>query len=716
MSSTSPIFPVSFSDIDVECWGGIKEDKRCEFAQAGEKVRGLLPDSMIHRWALDKANLKRANPEDGASKLYRPILDPYEFRLLELKPGGHNDALQGSLHHCSLELVAIESENNPITWRTPDEERYTWKFALPVNNLTAPMQYTALSYSWGPPVFEGKISCDGHEKAITRSLETALRHFRKEDCSVVFWIDQICINQDDNGEKESQIPLMSSIYRHSLNTVIWLGEASPGSDLAIRLLEDINVLLQFNDSSISPEDFERLGLPQADSESWKALWSLLGRSWFSRLWIIQEVILSTSPWAMCGYDCISWSKLSTSCYHLVTCGISRWLQQTQAPIQDARTRTNDQGDLCQLASGLGEVKEQCGQGQSGPPLLGLLVKTRHAQCYDARDRIYGLLGVCYHGDAAAVRVSYAQEYTAASLFHDMALHYLQPKPGSPINNVLTCVDHESPDLPSWVPDWRLPRETESLGYSSFSRNIYHATGTGSPPVSERVQITNIEERSQLSIRGILVDKLVRTSDQFIEPDLTYVNSSSENKTLLAAYSFVSSNLDLFSPVKEHGVFSSFWHTLVAGQDAGGMVRCPESYAEIFSLLLDETTGQSPSLPDQTYSPRQLRPKGKGRLEVASLESRTAGRSFQDVRAALRRVTRKRRLGITSKGYLGLFPRYCKNGDLLYLVEGCHVPFLLRPAGDIEGGHRLVGECYVHGIMDGEALKLESADKADIVLV
>lgn len=57
-----------------------------------------------------------------------------------------------------------------------------------------------------------------------------------------------------------------------------------------------------------------------------------------------------------------------------------------------------------------------------------------------------------------------------------------------------------------------------------------------------------------------------------------------------------------------------------------------------------------------------------------------------------------------KEWIGLAPSVAKEGDIICILHGCSVPVLLRPR--LESGEtlfRLVGECYVHGIMDGEAI-------------
>jgi hypothetical protein len=54
---------------------------------------------------------------------------------------------------------------------------------------------------------------------------------------------------------------------------------------------------------------------------------------------------------------------------------------------------------------------------------------------------------------------------------------------------------------------------------------------------------------------------------------------------------------------------------------------------------------------------------------------------------------------TEKGYLAAVPFVTKVGDFIAVLAGGRVPFVLRPIGD---HYRLVGPCYVHGIMNGEA--------------
>lgn len=69
-------------------------------------------------------------------------------------------------------------------------------------------------------------------------------------------------------------------------------------------------------------------------------------------------------------------------------------------------------------------------------------------------------------------------------------------------------------------------------------------------------------------------------------------------------------------------------------------------------------------------------------------------SFIDL---LRIRTKGRKVLVSEEGYLVLGPRLTEPGDIVTFLDGCRVPFILRPSPD--GSFRLVGEAYVFGVMD-----------------
>ncbi|KAH8731850.1 heterokaryon incompatibility, partial [Phaeosphaeriaceae sp. PMI808] len=58
---------------------------------------------------------------------------------------------------------------------------------------------------------------------IFKNLGAVLRQLRKKGADRVLWTDAVCINQNDNNEKVSQIPLMRCVCEQAEQVYIWLG-------------------------------------------------------------------------------------------------------------------------------------------------------------------------------------------------------------------------------------------------------------------------------------------------------------------------------------------------------------------------------------------------------------------------------------------------------------------------------------------------------------
>lgn len=98
-------------------------------------------------------------------------------------------------------------------------------------------------------------------------------------------------------------------------------------------------------------------------------------------------------------------------------------------------------------------------------------------------------------------------------------------------------------------------------------------------------------------------------------------------------------------------------------------------------------------------------------------------NFVAIDFAITSATIKRRLFFTRNRYMGLGLRNIKPADVVYVFAAGHMPFAVRSnrAGCIPGVgqrscHRLVGDCYIHGIMDGEAMSDYAGKGTEIYLV
>lgn len=210
--------------------------------------------------------------------------------------------------------------------------------------------FATLSYTWGNPfgIFCSEserdttprtdipIICDGKRIEIAENLYRFLIRWRaslaafKENWGESpmpdalerarppseFWIDALCINQQDIEEKNHQVSLMGEIYNKCAKTWIWLGEEDQFSQKAFELLEILANISQDDAGKVErvgkAENMAlliELGLPGFDSWRWFALFALFERQWFRRSWVMQEAALSRDIYVVCGSLCVPWGGL-----------------------------------------------------------------------------------------------------------------------------------------------------------------------------------------------------------------------------------------------------------------------------------------------------------------------------------------------------------------------------------------------------------------------
>ncbi|KAJ3547865.1 hypothetical protein NM208_g1304 [Fusarium decemcellulare] len=185
---------------------------------------------------------------------YAP-LEPLEIRILVLHQGSTTDTVE-----CTLRHVLRDQE-----------------------------QYHALSYEWGEEVrFEPGIIVDDLPVRIRKNLYEALKEVRKPSEDLQLWVDAICINQADLEEKNSQVAMMGETFEKAAGVIAWLGVARDNSDVAMDWMA--------NTSTLS----DKLNGVDADGLEKKAIAALCNRTYWRRVWIIQELYLSKSYDVRCG--------------------------------------------------------------------------------------------------------------------------------------------------------------------------------------------------------------------------------------------------------------------------------------------------------------------------------------------------------------------------------------------------------------------------------
>ena len=181
-----------------------------------------------------------------------------------------------------IRLLTIDSsKGEPATYRL-----------VPYQQKLAP-KYDAVSYCWGEDLTSTLIDCDGSDLCIRKSLSVALPYLADRPKSArPLWIDAICLNQEDNDEKAIHVPLMHEIYKNAMRTIVWLGEPDEDTDVALDFMAEVISHLKNGGSSEDIDDFSR-------EQEWKAIREYLRRPWFTRLWALQEFLLSKAIEILC---------------------------------------------------------------------------------------------------------------------------------------------------------------------------------------------------------------------------------------------------------------------------------------------------------------------------------------------------------------------------------------------------------------------------------
>ncbi|KAI7780576.1 HET-domain-containing [Diaporthe eres] len=189
--------------------------------------------------------------------------------------------------------------------KTPEEE-----FKILEELQKREMEYEALSWCWGKDVAQYVVLIiernSKHEEKtyklrVREQLALALKYLRHRDTVRTLWIDAICIDQDNPGERNHQVQMMSRIYTRAREVCVWLGDGDSSSKIAIDFIT--NEIMELR-------NFDTLSHDKQYTDKWKALMMLMQREWFSRRWVVQEIALANKATIHCGLQSMPWKDFA----------------------------------------------------------------------------------------------------------------------------------------------------------------------------------------------------------------------------------------------------------------------------------------------------------------------------------------------------------------------------------------------------------------------
>lgn len=604
---------------------------------------------------------------------YKPlsaVTKPDKIRLLELLPGSGDKQIV-----CALIETALS--DNPA--------------------------YEALSYCWGkdtvqePVIIKHPTGTD-FSSSVGANLFAALRQFRDSESSIYLWVDALCINQSDEEERSNQVLLMRQIYEGAKKTRIWLGPEDENTWKAFSLMRKLVSAKSAQDAKKDTRFYYEMGvngqseygLPYPLDPSFKAFSALLGREWFSRVWIIQEVAVSKRVALECGHWSISWDDFVSSIDYATTIIIPGIWANT----------TNCQR-IFQLVAARASVSMKYEQS-----LLSLVSLYRNFNATDMRDKIYSLLGVAQESgmDALLIRPDYTTE--ASEVYRNFTISILQQ---SKVLDILSVprVSNASGfnHLPSWVADWSVSDFAHSFRFMMHSKK--YAFDFEASPGGCKSKPKFCEDKSVLVLEGHIVDEIEEAGEVHshqAEGELTFLQRigriAGEQSVLNGWEKISKARSGGKYPRTEEDILAAFWQTLSAGQKPQGFHAANEEY-EAWDRCVRTPSRFVPTAKWLKWTHSFLSLPVMVGTGIAMATSTKSTKEIMNFRSKMT-VATQRRMIRTKEGLIGLAPEHARKGDFVFLFKGGMVPLVLRKVEKIKSRWTLIGDSYVHGIMHGEA--------------
>jgi hypothetical protein len=591
---------------------------------------------------------------------------------------------------------------------------------------------------------------------VTKNLYDAMMVLGQSHEPIVIWIDSLCINQIDNEEKSWQVALMADIYQQAHKVTAWLGQADDSSDAVVDYLNMFGADAEACGLDNGPEPYQKvwqLLTPNAQGDGvstrithmrmalfhkiiplpyrkvcdlfyaisgWhdkRKLLPLIGmkrfftRAWWGRVWVLQEITLAQNAEFLCGTKRITRRRCSAALN--AYCALWFVLMGTLAgdpgsvtPYQLEIIRTLFQHRPTIMLSSENIFRT------ARFPLAALLRATcvgsinlrnhgpHNLESSDPRDKIYALLGLA-KDRADLERLGLSPDYTkSCKELYTTTMAILLEQGHISLLSHCQMPKHQS-DLPSWVPDWSRSTTDMLQDVEDDHITIYPKfNASGSESYSTKIVVVRTDGKIEgISIACHIYDEIDKVG--------SFPGRVSSHEV----------------PVWETGSWSVEWLVEILRLSYRNQQHCLDFRHRLCAAARTSVGGvmhQNSRLSrvgiDFFLEAKALLEKGISYIKdhrikcaVQQLSSNKALEckgNIEDVpHLRLSREIIGKCLGrlpfITTKGNLVLSSEFVRRGDLVTLMRGAQVPFILRRQTDDK--YQLISEAYVDGIMDGEAM-------------
>ena len=592
-------------------------------------------------------------------------------------------------------------------------------------SIDNPPPFETLSYSWDGEAIsdDTSIIVNNCRLPVTPKVFRFLWYRRSFWSEAFLWIDAICINQapiDEKAgsvdqaalaERNAQVALMGDIYRCASRTLIWLAHPLDveNPDLARRCVSSLASLNAIE----PPVDLLSRAFLGLVINVWPLV-SMFSLSYFSRIWIVQEVALAREVQVLYGDAVFNWGELKAALDALrKNQSLLSQIPADELPRQFQRAVINF---TC-----IDTIRMRCGRNDKADlgRLLERLLPHRHFESTDPKDRIFGLLGVASDaGQYEVTKPNYGQsvyelyQRTARYLFNrnSTSLFFLQ---FAGIGYEKSPLRHDTGKgcLPSWVPDWTCPLAGARIiivrqeANTHWRINPQHLEVQG----TSTCQTVQSPDSPYLQVDVKVLDIIHLTATHRLEG---YSETSSSSPivaadALTSAAGSSSQVLDSSKRVKDLIDYIDNIYVFACSQSKAPTTRankknlaravfrtlCGASRYCFTELLSDEES----AFEIFQRAIRILRLVSESREREIGLESFT--KDILEIMQAVRDSASCKKFCALRSGGWALCPPGTEQGDVVAHLKWACLPFVLRRdvnAGDM---YKLVGSCFVYGVDD-----------------
>ncbi len=494
--------------------------------------------------------------------------------------------------------------------------------------------FAALSYVWGN-MTDGKavIMVEGHAFHVSMSQFILLRSMRSrnEDLHPAIWIDALCINQQENEERQAQVKIMGDVYAQAREVVVGLSNDDGSGDKGVHILADLaSCISSLNCSNPTGKalSLARQKILEVDlAGNWGHVLEIFQHPWWTRAWIIQEIVRGIRAVILFGTMSFNFNIIEQ--VMLADGFIKQVLREAKSSNLAAIERSHGWLSAKEVVHTRLEYRRN---GEFPLPLL--LWRFKDRVTIDPRDRIFAFLGLCNQSGLDSLRISY--ELTPEEVSFQTSQWILQNF--KPLDVLSIRSAYETGQISHWS-SWFLPLHLKTttrrplnpgLFIRADSFAIYSAAGT------EHRSILVAEDQT---IQGVTFDEILCV----LGPPTFDMTKKQHLIDLCKEISKIQSS----GPIKgsNQKTVESRWRTLLANQ-----------------WPLGTRLGTSTS--DGVVVPPQNEDEEKALLEIIDIH-------FNLYQLEGRRVV------ITSGGRLGLALQEVLPGDSIVILPGGALPYVLR---------------------------------------